>query len=257
MSRKNRPIGTCHICGVNCKLSYEHIPPQSAFNDRKVIKLSGKELIGLDPDDYCPKGQIQQGGAGDYTLCSGCNNKTGDWYGRDFVDWCYQGKEYLLKTKGKPTLYYMYYLFPLRIIKEIVTMFFSVNTPDFQQENPDLVGFVLNKERKYLPPKYRIYVYYNISNRYRYVGVSTRLNIVSSKHCVFSEINFPPFGYVLTLDSGPPDDRLCEISYFSRYYDYGEFKVMNLRMPVLSTCSAYPGDYRAKAEIIKGAKGLP
>lgn len=32
---KQEHYGICHICGKYGKLSYEHIPPQSAFNNRK------------------------------------------------------------------------------------------------------------------------------------------------------------------------------------------------------------------------------
>jgi hypothetical protein len=58
-----------------------------------------------------------------------------------------------------------------------------------------------------------------------------------------SEITFPPFGYVLTLDSAPLDRRLLEITHFSRYR-YDEFRVLELRPPVLDTPTSFPGDYR-------------
>ncbi|MCK5345429.1 MAG: hypothetical protein KAR20_18600, partial [Candidatus Heimdallarchaeota archaeon] len=246
--------GICRICGASGKLSYEHLPPKAAFNDRNVIKLSGNKLIGIGPMEY-PSGLIQQGGAGDYTICQKCNNNTGTWYGKNFVNWCYQGMEYLLKTNGKPTLYYMYYIFPLRIVKQLITMFFSVNSPTFRQKNHELEKFVLNKEKKYLSPEYRLYAYYNISNKCRYVGVTHRLKLDQRKSYIFCEINFPPFGYVLTLNSDPPDERLADITYFAKY-SYSDFKVMNIRMPVLETHLAYPGDYRTKDEITKALGGI-
>jgi len=241
-------IGTCHICGSNGKLTKEHVPPQRAFNKQKVVSVVGRKLIGIGPDDF-PKGEIQQGGAHSYTLCSNCNNKTGHWYGNGFIDFCYQGMEYLYKSKGEPSLYYMYYLFPLQVIKQIVTMFFSVNTSAFSQKNPELVRFVLNKEQTYLPTKYRIYAYYNISNRCRYVGVTSLLKIENSMSShTFCEINHPPFGYVLTLNSDPPDERLEDITFFANY-PYNEFKVITINFPVLETHLPHPGDYRTRNEI--------
>jgi hypothetical protein len=77
-------------------------------------------------------------------------------------------------------------------------------------------------------------------------------NIATGKMSVLSEITYPPFGYVMTLDSPPPDDRLFEITHFARY-DYNDFVVMPLQLPVLPTYVAIPGDYREKKEIYQQA----
>lgn len=29
-------IGTCHVCLREAPMSFEHVPPQAAFNDRRV-----------------------------------------------------------------------------------------------------------------------------------------------------------------------------------------------------------------------------
>jgi len=120
MARKNE--GKCHICGNVGPLSFEHVPPRRAFNERPVIKAQFEDIVGLGPDEPI-RGKIQQRGMGEYTLCPTCNNNTGSWYGKNFVDWCYQGFEILLRSKGKPSLIYLNYLFPLRILKQI--RFFS------------------------------------------------------------------------------------------------------------------------------------
>ena len=65
-----------------------------------------------------------------------------------------------------------------------------------------------------------------------------------------SEINYPPFGYLMTIDSESPDKRLFEITHFANY-NYNEFKVMTLKLPVLPTHLGYPGDYRTEKEIDK------
>src|SRR5216684_6998566 len=104
MSQMKRE-GVCHICGNYGPLSFEHIPPRAAFNNRSVIKVKFEEALELGPDGVA-KGPIQQQGAGQYTLCRKCNNDTGAWYGKSFVDWCYQGMDILIRTKGKPSLIY-------------------------------------------------------------------------------------------------------------------------------------------------------
>jgi hypothetical protein len=256
VSSKKKIFGKCHICGNTRELSFEHVPPRAAFNDKRVIRAKFEETIGLGPDEIV-KGPIQQRGVGEYTLCVKCNSDTGGWYGGKFVAWCYQAMEILIKSKGKPTLIYLNYLFPLAIIKQIIAMFFSVNVNTFCDANPELVRFVLVKEKKYLSPKYRFFVYYNTTGRFRFSGIVGQIQMINefgsmTKPRIMSEITFPPFGYLMTIDSEPPDNRLIEISHFARH-DYNEFRVMTMKFPVLPTHTIYPGDYRTKEEIIEQA----
>lgn len=132
-------------------------------------------------------------------------------------------------------------------------MFFSVNNPDFAEMNQELVRFVLDPERKFInPEKYRIFVYLNPEGRWaRLCGFQGMLNISTKAIYIFSEINFPPFGYVMTIDNyPPPDSRLYNITYFSRY-DYDELVDVYLKLPLLPAYSWLPGDYRTKNEIIQ------
>lgn len=248
MTRK-KVFGKCHVCSTESKLSFEHVPPKKAFNKRRVVKVSFDDAVHLGPDQF-PRGPIEQRGAGEYTLCENCNNKTGGWYGKAFVDWCYQGANVLLRTGFEPRIFTLHYLLPLRVIKQITTMFFSVNTPEFGKAHPKLVEFVLNKERRYLPPEYRFFIYFNrggLHDRFRYSGVSGSINLDTGRTITLSEITFPPFGYVMTLGSEPPDRRLLEITHFSTY-GYNEFKILELRPPVLDTPTYFPGDYRTQRE---------
>lgn len=252
MSKRKQIKGICHICGNFGDLSFEHVPPRAAFNDKRVVKVTFEQAISLGPDETV-KGPIQQGGMGKHTLCAKCNNLTGHWYGCRFVDWCYQAMGILIRSNGKPSLINLNYLSPLAILKQIVTMFFSVNADTFGKVSPELVKFILNREAKDLPPKYRFFVYYNTTGTFRFAGMVAKLDLFSSrKITLMSEITYPPLGYLITIDSEPPDNRLFEITHFSTY-DYNEFKVMTLKLPVLPTHLVYPGDYRTKKEILEQA----
>lgn len=241
--------GVCHICGFKGDITLEHIPPKAAFNNRRTIRLKFEDVIELGPDAE-PKGPIQQGGVGFYTLCAKCNNITGHWYGNHFVNWCYESMSILEKTNGRASLINFNYIFPLSIIKQIITMFFSVNSPNFRTSHPELVRFILNRDAKYLPEKYRFYAYYNISNKMRYIGLTGIANFHSKETKLISEICYPPFGYVMTLDSLPSEQRLYDITYFSRYA-YNEFAVLHIKMPVLPIETFIPGDYRSTPEIMR------
>lgn len=250
MARSKMKIGLCCICGVEGKLSFEHVPPRSAFNDRPVLVANVKELIGdWDCELRSVKGKVHQLGAGDYTLCDKCNNNTGAWYGKAFADWAYQAFHVLTFARGEPTLYYQFRIFPLRVIKQIVCMFFSSNGPRVRTAHPDLVKFVLNREDSYLRPAIRIYAYYNLSPVYRRSGVGSRLNIEKQQGYTFSEIASWPLGYVMTLESKAPDDRPVDISFFANYC-YDDWKEFSFRLPVLSVYSPYPADFRSQEEIL-------
>src|SRR4051794_12882008 len=107
MSSK-RDQGPCHLCGTIDRLSFEHVPPRAAFNNRPVIEGTTLESINRDLDAR-PRGRINQRGAGAYTLCEPCNNNTGDWYADDFAAWCHQGADVLILSDFKPELIYLHY----------------------------------------------------------------------------------------------------------------------------------------------------
>lgn len=247
--------GTCHLCGFYKKLSFEHVPPGAAFNKHRIFQARGLEIFKDENFDK-PKGKISQLGSGGYTLCEQCNNDTGAWYGSAFVEWAHQAARILAFTRGQASLFYTYHIFPLRVLKQVVCMFFSANGPSFQSVHPDLVRFVLNKEEKYLDPKFRIYACLNSSNRSRQTGVVGALNFDNRKIKILSEITFPPFGFVMTLSSDPPDARLVDISFFARY-SYNDWKHIPLNLPVLPVYSYLPGDYRSREEIMAHMANKP
>lgn len=247
-----RRVGECHICGTVGPLSFEHVPPKRAFNDKRVIKARFEDIVGIGPDEPIV-GENQQRGMGDYTLCPNCNNNTGSWYSSEFIEWCYQGFNILIRARGKPTLIYLYRLLPLRIIKQIVVMFFSVNGPEFRCAHPELVHFVLNKEDKNLPPNYRFYTYYTISSRLRCSGVTGLVNVNTKEVFVFSELSYFPFGYIMTFNSRPPDPRLLDITHFAQY-GYNEFAIKTISMPALPAHTWFPADFRTREEIMKQSR---
>jgi hypothetical protein len=245
-----KEYGECSICGVEGRLSYEHVPPRRAFNNRSVVKMKlGEHILSLGAAEI-GKGEILQKGLGEYTLCERCNNSTGSWYAADFVAWCYQGMDILRRTNGKPTLIYLNYLLPLRIIKQVITMFFTVSEGRIGKAYPYMRKFVLDKEKKYLPPDFRIFVYYSIEGRFRWTGNSLFVEFgenLGFNDCL--ELSFPPFGYYMSCNgASPPYKKQFEITHFANY-SYNEFAVKEMYLPVLPTWSMIPGDYRSKNEV--------
>jgi hypothetical protein len=248
-------FGKCHLCGTHTQLSFEHVPPRAAFNDRPVVTKVTDDLLAAQnlQEMHGARGRRQPRGAGAYTLCIPCNTTTGSWYGRRYVDWAYQALEISSRAQVAPSLYHTFQIFPLRVIKQVACMFFSANPPGFNDAQPDAARFVLNRDRKYLDPKFCIYVYYNRSPVSRQAAVTGQLTMGKGTK-VYSEISFPPLGYVLSLSGGPPHEDLCDISFFSQY-SYNTWADVSLRVPVLPVASMFPGDYRSESELFGGQRG--
>ncbi len=252
MARSKKVYGNCSICGNHAKLTYEHVPPESAFNDRPVLVAEFEAVINQVPGERPSKYQVRQRGSGNYTLCDSCNTKTGDWYAKHYAYWCYQAMELILKSRGRPTLLYPYKIFPLAVFKQIMTMFCSINGPGFADRHPELVDFLLCKERMYLDPKYSVFAYLNVEGtslrRAGLTGIGDVLN--TGRFNLISEISHPPFGFVLALAGGAPDNRLVDIGFFARYA-YEELATIHMKLPVLATHLWIPGDYRTISEIVE------
>jgi hypothetical protein len=247
MSVRKTKTGTCHICGNIGDLSFEHTPPQKAYNDKRFIKIGLERAISAHPEELNTlKGPIQQGGIGEHTLCPRCNGDTGRWYAPKFIDWCTQAKDVLNRSNGDAKLVHSYNIFPLAILKQVVTMFFSINNDTFRKENQELVSFVKNKENKYLSDRYHFYTSHNIEGYRRFSGINAQSG--SSNITSITEISFPPLGYLMTVDSELIDTPLSEITYFSKY-EYSECKTLTLTLPILPTYTIFPGDYRTKDKI--------
>jgi hypothetical protein len=96
-------------------------------------------------------------------------------------------------TGGKASLYYSYHLLPLRVLKQLVCMFFSTNAPRFRSVHPDLEKFVLNRDERYLDPNLHIFAFLSSSIRSRQIGVAALLNLDTHKVKLVSEIPFHPW----------------------------------------------------------------
>jgi hypothetical protein len=249
-----KPVfGTCHICGEHKKLSFEHVPPKAAFNRFPILRSSFEKIAMSENLDEL-QGKVQQRGSGAYTLCEKCNSDTGAWYADAYARWAEQAMRLLMAARGRPSLEYPFHLHPLRVLKQVVCMFFSVNNPLFQKANPNLVRFVLNRDSQQFPPGVRIYAFYTFSNRMRSSGASGMVRGMGSGNSVlhaFSEIAFAPFGFVMTLgDTSPPQPHFLDISSFAQF-GYRDWRAgISIKLPVMPIYTAFPGDYRTRSQTL-------
>ncbi len=249
MPRNNKSrTGVCCICGAVGKLSFEHVPPEFAFNDRTVTEYEWKNFLVAEKS----KGRQRQRGAGAYTLCERCNSNTGHWYGAEYAKWAHmcqpilRGCVYMGVTRGAFSLRDVY---PLRFLKQTVTMFFSLigqySSPVFAAKHPPLVEFVLNKESKRLPDGFRFWMNFFPPNPHgstslRRNPLSAKITIVQDKKGrllgvqsgeAFEEITHPPFALYMTMDRAILSDAQ-EITSFQNY-SYHETANVTLNLKIL------------------------
>jgi hypothetical protein len=258
---RKKAEGKCHICGYIGKLSFEHVPPAKAFNEHKAYIYQGTEIL-RNKVDRLPwdlthlKREQSQRGFGFYTLCGRCNNNTGNWYAGAFIEFMYQGLEILKVEYGKKIINCNFRnIYPLKIIKQIITMFFSANSPEFADKQYDLKAFVLSKEKRYLDPnKYGLYIYFlTPGGLSKFLGLSGILNLENKSLRIVSEIDTPPFGFVLDIKPKPEimkDFNFINIIGIANEYEYTDKLDIFLKIPLLEINTYLPLDYRTKDEII-------
>ncbi len=257
MERQKGKAGKCHVCGRLRVLSLEHIPPRSAFNNKRAFVYGGSSILGNKKFPWeAPdiKGQQHQNGIGFNTLCEECNNNTGSWYGSDFARFANSGMNQceLANSKKEVTIHFQD-IYPLRIIKEIVCMFLSINSPDLAYKEPELREFVLNRDIAVLSNKFRFGTYFFTGSLSKYLGIQTKINFETGEVNHISELTFPPFGYVMEIEPKKPS-LYRDISNFVNYsYDESD-KNMTIEVPILESNTYFVGDYRTKQEIIETRK---
>lgn len=248
---REKKYGDCAICDTRGELSFEHVPPEAAFNSTSVRVVRGEAVLDLKLGEISA-GSIQQRGAGDYTLCVTCNNNTGSWYGTSFAEWCAAGMDVLRATGGEPACIHIKRGYPLRIIKQIVALFCSIQGVDFVRAFPEVKAFLLNKRLPGMPSGLRVFVHYAIERVARQHGMAALVDLRGDRNVYMSELVFPPFGYALVVGDEVPDSRLVEITDFANH-DFDRCRDMTMNFPLLPAVSPFPGDYRTRAEIVEEA----
>lgn len=255
---KLKKTGKCHICGNVGQLSYEHVPPASAFNNTKTRIFKATEILGRDKlpwDIEGIKAIEQQRGRGGYTLCVSCNSFTGHEYAKEYVHMVQ------LATDGNHSRYIhdgvgveiaLDEVYPLRFAKQVLAMFASTNGSGFFDAQPELRKLVLDKEAKGIDEsKFALYMYYVLEGLGRNTGIAAWGDLAQGTSFCASEMTAPPFGFVLELN--PQRDKHgmwgVEITSMFNDFSYGDKTSIVLLMPKFEQNTPLPCDFRTKEEI--------
>ncbi|MBN1564459.1 MAG: hypothetical protein JXA10_11510 [Anaerolineae bacterium] len=249
MARKK---DVCRLCGDFTEMDYEHIPPKKAFNEihRKFPTIE-YWLMGRKTRKF------RREGIGEHSLCPRCNSTTGGWYAPALINWARQGKVYIEKIEHGVPLYLLFKIQPLNVLKQILVMMIAMSSIDTKRYHDDLRYALLDRQSQAIPPKYRVFVYFNLE------GGNPRFEsgyVVAKKDgrefgvsYIDAEVALPPFGYHITSSLRDrktigESQGLCEITDFS-HYRYNQIRQVFLKMPALETHEPFPLDYRSKSEV--------
>ena len=281
----NKHYGKCALCGQECELTFEHIPPRAAFNNIPSKYYSAQEILnrhGKMPWDFSGlKYTKQQRGSGAYTLCAKCNNLTGTWYGNDYQDAIMQIGAALIELserENKKVKIRINKIYALRFIKQVLSMFCSINSSESLQQYStiddnfdssiypqplkllcdsvkvfdDIRKFVLDKNAAGLDKeKIKLCMYLVNSGINKQNAIIAKMNIQKNEITIASEISSFPVGYILYLF--PSDNQLYtgfDITSLADY-KYDDLIYMEFPYKLYESNTIITDDFRTKEEIEK------
>lgn len=221
---KKQQTGKCALCGEFCILTFEHIPPQCAFNNKAIFVQNHDHLTNEKSYLYGKKKKSQRG-FGKQSLCSSCNNNTGNWYVKDFCSFTEQGMQILKNNKIPEYIRGDYIIKPHNVLKQILMMFLSADSMGAIRNIEGMSDYLLNRESMDFPEKVNIYLYSNASPKKRMLGYCIVSDVGVEGINRWSEINYQPFGYFFTYDSPPPNRYMVNITDFNKIPYDKEHKV--------------------------------
>jgi hypothetical protein len=254
--------GICAICGRGGKLTFEHVPPRAAGNDEPATSYRIEDWLARDLETgEMPGGYPQAKGTGVVSICRACNEHSGALYVPEFAKFMHTGIS-IMRQLGEAKIHEadrslswkgveigIEKMRGLPIAKQIVASLLALNAPEFAEKNPDLVKFVLDSSSKGLPPKYRLYICLFAGPLARFAGLSVEVNIETGKAILMTELAYPPYAFLLTIDSEAPLPMGELTPWMNR--DLDERRDERLALVLGFGHTALPGDYRTKAMVEK------
>jgi hypothetical protein len=241
------PEGFCWLCNKYGKLTKEHIPPESAFNDcpllyEKVIERSRQTGVvewGANR---------RQRGLYFHSLCERCNNTYGRVYGGAYVDLVRRIAERIGDVQEFHQLSLLGIKRPLAILKQVMLQFVTANGANFVRSNEWVAPFIRNRRSNSFPRDVFIYLFASNAAMSRKSGVSSHIDLVAKLSHVTAEFTFYPLGTVMSFNGELADKRLTPIHHWAQY-PFDDKRTVDLHLSVNPIASPYPLDFRTKAQV--------
>ena len=156
-------------------------------------------MQNVNPVEPKIKGKIEQGGVGYYALCRSCNSFIGSNYVTAYNIYSNSFIQFAKRDYNNHCVFDMHDFEALKVLKQIVSMFLTINGWEFSKNNPELSEFVLDLNKQDLPTKFRFFEYLNTEGQLRNLALSVKGSFATGVSIARSEIAFPPLGHVMTV----------------------------------------------------------
>ncbi len=234
-------MARCAICGQNRKLSAEHVPPKSAYNDSPLLRYH--MIVYPHHDRKYIKGTTSTGALVKKTICKKCNNNTGGWYGSAYAEFAKQMAHYADRCPSREVIVHpnsakiyttLHNIYPARVIKQALCMFCATCgtrlADEYPNMYPEIRERILDKNSRGQISGLKLWLYI----RSVYGGKLTGLGRLANKYLSmysgnYSEVSCWPVGWMMTLD-GKEMPKLCEVTRWLGY-DYNDKDNMLVLLP--------------------------
>lgn len=253
----------CRICGEIKRLTFEHIPPKASGNNKPAKIVTGEQVITSDRNPWDINGlryTLQQRGMGKPVLCECCNNITGSWYADAFKSFYFQIPFVRVDpVDPKCSLIELTFseIYPLRVMKQITSMFMGICGAHLGDEYPEMREFVLSRKAKQLDfSKYRFSFFVrkgDFRNPQQLAQfVSLRQTSNGYQHNRVSYIDTPTVEFLFEeqVNGKLTDDLLgIDLRQFANDFNYNDCATLKVLMPTFERNSWIPYDVRTQKEI--------
>lgn len=213
-------LGILPALPCTCRTELRARSPRAAFNrgERRESVLDRQLFEAKTWEQYLAAGTLHKKGTGRFSLCGMHNNMTGRLYAKAFGSFAYQAMEIIQSRVEGSVLKLPFWISPLAVSKQVVSMFLSINQPGFAQRFDDLVTFVLDPRSIGISRRFGLYCFLTRSPLPILAGFMAQAHHDrrAGSALIYSMVSAPPLGFMLTYDSPKPNPR-------ELFYDMTEF----------------------------------
>ena len=239
----------CHLCMKKVADSKEHLPMKAANNRGKLslfhIKHGSKKI---NYNGFATK--YEKKGFWLPVLCKKCNNNTGSWYGGAYKDFIFQiSQARRINNNQSYIIIHLKNIYPLRIIKQMLSMFLCATPYEPEPIWDNLREFVLDKNKVIPQNAPFVFLYSNTSkNIGRIIPCGGLVNLRTHENMVFSEISWPPLGIVFSFNKNPKVGEMECINHWGKYGFKDRINI-SIKLPLLLVSTYYPLSFGSVEEV--------
>lgn len=277
---KKKRYGRCRICQKFGRLTKEHVPPASAFNDRGYLQYYVSKIDEAQRVVWALR-EVNERGIYLFTLCERCNNTTGGLYGADYMKFVQAFTAKSIPANAESEIDGTISDFsPLRVIKQVVSMVLSTSeATSFRRDyeafrnpfidsnssipagfgsNPasldlaaiyeQLRSFVLDRDATGLPKGVRLYAH-AVANEGSAIrtGVAIQGNLSTQELRFLAVVGLWPIHWVLLFHGNDLDKELLNLTDWSKK-NLKTKETVALSIPCHWVIGKYPLDFRSPSE---------